>query len=289
MLKKVTFNFLGYFLSGILVLMTISTTVSAAPRKPVFNSSSNSGSSDSQRNVDTLENRLARLERLLESQSLVDLLIRLDTVQAELQNMRGDIEVINHSLDDIKKRQRDLYIDVDRRLVQMERGVKGASASSSSTTTASSASVTTSTVTSTPASTTSSKGEQKLYQQAFNLLRELQYDKSIAAFNKFITAYPTGRYAHIAQYWVGEANYAQRNFKQAIKAYHSLILNYSKSPKVAEALLKIGYSYYELNDIKKSKLNLKKLVKLYPETTEASQAKNKLQRIKLNRSTNLTK
>jgi len=284
MLNKFTISFLCYVLSGFLVLITISTNVYSAPRKPVFSSSSSS-SSDLQESSATLENRLARIERLLESQSLVDLLVRIDTIQSELQGMRGDIEVLNHSIEDIKKRQRDLYIDVDRRLVQLERGGKVSSGKSGiqSNINATATAVGLNSTHSSSVST-SSQGEQKLYQQAFNLLRELRYDKSITAFNKFITTYPNGRYAHIAQYWVGEANYAQRNFKKAIKAYQSLISNYSKSPKVAEALLKIGYSYYELKDIKNAKLNLNKLVKKYPETTEASQAKNKLQKIKLNKS-----
>ncbi|MFV1983205.1 MAG: tol-pal system protein YbgF [Thiohalomonadales bacterium] len=291
MLNKITINFLCYLFSGLLVLITISANVSAAPRRPVYSSSDNNDSSSKtelQESQDTIENRLVRLERLLESQSLVDLLVRIDNIQVELQSMRGDIEVINHSIDEIKRRQRDLYIDVDRRLVQLERAGKGSSVSSNGAgkTTAQSNAImaalgSKSTSVTSPESTAE---EQKQYQQAFNLLRELRYDKSIKAFNKFIETYPKGRYAHIAQYWVGEANYAQRNFKLAIEAYQSLISNYPKSPKVAESLLKIGYSYYELNEITNAKSNLNKLVKLYPDTTEASQAKNKLQKIKLNSS-----
>jgi tol-pal system protein YbgF len=287
MLNKFTINFLCYLFSGFLVLISISTNVSAAPRKPVYSSSSNSETSKSDEAPVTIENRLARLERLLESQSLVDLLVRIDTIQMELQSMRGDIEVLNHSIDDLKKRQRDLYIDIDRRLVQLERGGKSASTSTSPgaqilqsnvNTTAAAVGIKSTSSSYAPAVT---QDEQKQYQEAFNLLRELRYDKSIAAFNQFIATFPNGRYAHIAQYWVGEANYAQRDFKEAIKAYQKLITNYSKSPKVAEALLKIGYSYNELGDIKNAKSNLNKLVKRYPETTEASQAKNKLQKIKL--------
>jgi len=290
MLNKFTINFVCCIFSGLLVLISFSTNISAAPRKPVYNSNNENSSTSNTQPQDTVENRLIRLERLLESQSLVDILQRIDTIQSELQIMRGDIEVLNHSIEDLKKRQRDLYIDIDRRMVLLERGGKGSATSNSSgsliiqsnvNTTAAALGINSA---STAPAAKSTQDEQKLYQEAFNLLRELRYDKSIAAFNKFIATYPEGRYAHIAQYWVGEANYAQRNFKQAIKAYQTLINNYSKSPKVAEALLKIGYSYYELKDTKNAKSNLNKLVKLYPETTEASQAKNKLQKIKLNSS-----
>jgi len=292
MLNKVSIHFLGYFFKSTMVLILISaiTTISAAPRKPVYSSSSNSGSlTEVEQSTSSIESRLARLERLLESQSLVDLLLRLDNIQAEIQRMRGDIEVVNYSINDIKKRQRDLYIDVDRRLVNVERPSKSGSVSSSSSstnslkTTSTAASVSAGQSSST-GSTGSSKSEQKLYQQAFNLLSDLRYDKSIELFNAVIVNYPKGRYAHIAQYWVGEAYYAQQNYKQAIGAYQKLITNYSKSAKVAEALLKIGYSYYELNNISKAKTNLQKLVKLYPDTTEASQAKSILQKIKLKQS-----
>ena len=101
------------------------------------------------------------------------------------------------------------------------------------------------------------------------------------AFRQFLSDYPNGRYAHIAQYWLAEANYAQRNFKDAIGDYRGLISRFPNSPKLAEALLKIGYSQYELAEYKQSSETLKGLLKRYPGTTEAGQAQNLLKKIRL--------
>ena len=126
-----------------------------------------------------------------------------------------------------------------------------------------------------------SETEQQAYQQAFNLLRELKYDKASKAFREFLGKYPDGRYAHIAQYWLAETNYAQRRFKQAIADYQTLIDKYPASPKLAEALLKIGYSQYELKNYAAARESLERLIASYPGTTEAGQARNLLQKIRL--------
>ncbi|NKB36090.1 MAG: tol-pal system protein YbgF [Gammaproteobacteria bacterium] len=66
--------------------------------------------------------RLDRIERLLQSQGLLDMLQQIESLQTELSALQGDIELQNHSLEQIKKRQRDLYTDIDQRLQKIERG-----------------------------------------------------------------------------------------------------------------------------------------------------------------------
>jgi tol-pal system protein YbgF len=240
----------------------------------------------------TVEQRLARLERILDSQGLVDMHVRLDELQRELQILRGEVELQSHTLKELKEHQRDLYVDLDRRLSQLERGApEGGGATSSQPSPSPSAP-------SAPAASKSSQGgksatspapaasanfadEQKAYQHAFDLLRDLRYEQAVTAFRDFLNKYPDGRYAHIAQYWIAEANYAQRKFKAAIADYQKLISNYPNSPKLAEAKLKIGYSYYELKDYANAEKHLQELIKNYPGTTEAGQARNLLQKIKL--------
>ena len=246
----------------------------------------------------TTEERLQRLERILESQGLVDMLVKIENLQSELQILRGELELHTHQLDEIKQRQRDLYVDIDRRLLRLERNGPGPAATGSNATgattgagTSSGAGVTAgaaaaSTKTTKPsvsAGTTDFAAEQKAYQKAFDLLRELRYEQAVTAFNGFIKQFPKGRYAHIAQYWIGEANYAQRNFKLAITDYQKLIDNYPNSPKLAEAMLKIGYSQYELKKFKQAEATLKQLTKNYPGTTEAGQAQNLIKKIRLKR------
>jgi tol-pal system protein YbgF len=70
----------------------------------------------------SLEQRLDRIERMVDSQGLVDILQQLQQLQREISMLRGDIETQNYNLDQLTRRQRDLYTDVDQRLQRLERG-----------------------------------------------------------------------------------------------------------------------------------------------------------------------
>ena len=268
-------------------------------------------------NEQTLDNRLQRVERLVNSKGLVDIMVRVESIQSELQRLVGEIELQKHNIEGIKKRQRDLYLDIDRRLLQVERrsGTSAApQANRTSTYTSpvetqktevvttpmarqqtntaiSTAPVKTEISVAQPAATTKMKdansdtqSEQIAYQNAFDLMRSLRYDKATIAFRQFLNDYPDGRYAHIAQYWVAETSYQTRKFDVAVQDYQDLINKYPKSPKRADALLKIGYSLFELKDFPRSKTVLEKLMQTYPGTTEAGQAQNLLQKIRLQKS-----
>jgi len=238
--------------------------------------------------------RLTRLERILNSQGLESMLMRMDNLQSQIEKLRGDLELQAHTLEELKQRQRDLYVDIDRRLVRLERNAPGADlgapaaaagTSSGATGSASGAGTQAAAAKTTGSNTSpaSDSTEQQAYQNAFNTLRDLRYDQAVKSFRAFLGKYPNGRYAHIAQYWIGEAEYAQRKYKQAIVEYQKLIDKYPTSPKLAEAMLKIGYSQYELKNNKAAQTILNQLIKSYPGTTEAGQAQNLLQKIRVSK------
>lgn len=243
------------------------------------------------------DQRLDRLERLVESQGLADILMRLNSLETEVRDLRGLSQEQAHTIEELKNRQRELYIDLDRRLLQLERaGVKTQAAQASGEQAASTSDrgpvgkptadsrviqqESESQSSTRPPAIPIKKTEQEAYQEAFNVLRKLEYDKAIKAFDEFLQNYPDGRYAHIARYWLGEANYARGTFKQAIHHYQNLIDHYPGSPKVAEAMLKIGYSQNQLEDYKAARDVLEKLIASHPGTTEASQARKLLQKIR---------
>ena len=244
-------------------------------------------------NTASVEDRLNRLERLVNSKGLVDVIVRVESLQSELQNLVGEIELQKHTLDEIKKRQRDLYLDIDRRILQIERGSGSSSAPRVTSESPESfepvkpapivnVEPTSVMVTSTtPRVLKKKEGEQVAYQKAFDLLRALRYAKATQAFRQFLSDYPDGRYAHIAQYWLAETSYHTRRYAVAVEDYQTLINQYPKSPKRADALLKIGYSQFELKSFAQAKSVLNKLIQSYPGTTEAGQAENLLQKIRL--------
>ena len=64
--------------------------------------------------------RLQNIEELLSNQGLLEMLQQIEALEMEISRLRGEVEVQNHVLEQIKKRQRDLYTDIDRRLQRIE-------------------------------------------------------------------------------------------------------------------------------------------------------------------------
>jgi tol-pal system protein YbgF len=186
------------------------------------------------------------------------------------------MEQQDYELESMKQRQRNLYIDMDRRINNVEAGSNAARVSSPvpppSATSGAAAVI--------PAVVAGDTDGQDAYQKAFALLKEGQYEQSIKAFEAFKANYPNSKYADNAQYWLGEANYVSRDYKKALVAFQQLIAQYPDSSKNSGAHLKIGYVYFELKNWPAAKEALQKVIKLYPDSTVAKKAKERLQRIK---------
>jgi len=234
-----------------------------------------------------LEQRVQRLEKLLESQGLVDLYLRLENLQKEVQELRGSIEIQTNTLAGIKQRQRDLYLDVDRRLRQLESGaaapqaVPNQAAALASGTTSNSSAPAATTASGVPATTVSDKvAEETAYRSAFKLLKEGRYAPATSRFRDFITKYPGSGYADNAQYWLGEISYVTRDFEQAIREFDLVLQKYPDSTKHADAMLKKGYCYYELKNYTKAHAVLDEVTKRFPATTAARLADKRRQRMK---------
>lgn len=231
----------------------------------------------------SIEQRLARLERLLNSQALVEILEQLQRLQRELQELRGESELQNHALQQVKEHQRELYLDLDRRLRRFEASSEAiaASAAASDDLAEPSAPSPDEAVPSAPAAapTSAPVQVQESYQAAFNLLKEGHYEKAIEALNAFLATYPDGAYADNAQYWLGEAYYVTRQFEAAQQAFQTLQGTYPDSPKVSHAELKLGYIYDELGQADEAKRMLSSLVERYPNTAIERLARERLERI----------
>ena len=213
------------------------------------------------------EERITRQERATDNQPLLEIMRRLDSLQTEVQKLRGEADVQAHELRGIKDRQRDLYLDIDRRLKQMEG--TGVSAPQSSPGSA---------ATEAPPEAQNS-GERQAYEQAFNVLKDGRYEQAIQEFTQFLSRYPNGQYAANAQYWLSEAHYVSRHFQIAINEFRKLIDKYPSSPKLADAILKLGFAYYELSDWTQARNMLTAVVTRFPSSSAARLANNRLDKM----------
>jgi tol-pal system protein YbgF len=229
-----------------------------------------------------------------ETQRMLDLLNRMDQLEKEVRHLRGDMEVLSHDLKDVKDRQRELYLDVDRRLRDLEvGGVRSdKSAGRAPATGSAAANAPESGQAPTPAGSVAAGGgaaasttlptpaERNAYDRAFNLLKDGRYPQAISAFDAFLKAHPKSSYSDNAQYWLGEANYVSRQFKRALQEFEKVVSNYPNSPKVPDAMLKEGYTYYELHQWDQARTVLQNVIKRYPQSTARRLAETRLQRMR---------
>lgn len=115
------------------------------------------------------------------------------------------------------------------------------------------------------------------YRAAVALVRSGEKDAAIAALRKFIAAYPRHDYADNAQYWLGEAYYAHRDYENALLAFRATIETYPRGNKVPDALLKVGYCYQALGKTDKARAVLEQVVNLYPKSEPAALAAKRLE------------
>jgi len=208
-----------------------------------------------------LDSRLLRIERVLANQSLLDLSQRIDAANAEVRTLRGQLDELQHSLDQVQDQQRQMYGDVDRRLAALESGaVTGGSLGHGS-----------------AGGLPIPQGDDRAnYQAAFDLLKDGKYQEAINAFTQFLRVFPNSALADNAQYWLGEAHYVTRQYAAALRHFQTVLDQYPDSRKVPDALLKVGYYNYELKNYEAARAALSQVVSRFGDTTAARLAAQRL-------------
>jgi tol-pal system protein YbgF len=123
----------------------------------------------------------------------------------------------------------------------------------------------------------SADGAGTEYRTAVELVKTGKYDDAITALRAFLQHYPRHDYADNAQYWLGEAFYAQKDFAHALVEFRATIETYPRGNKVPDALLKVGYCYQSLGKSDKARAVLEQVVNLYPKSEPAALAAKRLE------------
>jgi tol-pal system protein YbgF len=204
--------------------------------------------------VDTLAHDLnARIDTKSDKSSTLDLVSQNELTMQEIAKLRGQIEVLANELANAQKRQKDFYVDLDTRLRKLEPHEVTIDGKASQV----------------------DPNEQKTYEAAMQLFKSGDYKTAGAALSEFVHRYPESGYAANAQYWLGNAYYAQRDCKNAIAAQQVVLKSYPDSPKAADAMLNIASCQTELKD-KAAKKTLQELIKQYPDSSAAATARERL-------------
>jgi len=122
--------------------------------------------------------------------------------------------------------------------------------------------------------------ETKAYEDALAIFRKGDFAAASGAFNDFIKRYPKSGYVVPSLFWVGNAQYANRDYNNAIKNFNTLLSKAPNHQRAPDAMLSVGNCQLELKDIKAARKTLADVVKIYPNTEAASAATERLAKLK---------
>ncbi len=219
--------------------------------------------------IGDLDARLSRMEKILANQSLLEVSNQLEALRADVRAMHNEVDQLNNSAELARKQQRDLYADLDQRMKALEgRGgpVSGAAAPGAA-------------AAGSGMATAAATDDKNAYQTAFALMKDGKYDGAIAAFEKFLAAYPDSSLAENAQYWLGEAYYVNKSYYDAQVAFQKVSEKFPQSKKVPDALVKVGFCRYELKQWDTARQVLRQAVTQYPDSPAARLAQQRLDKM----------
>ncbi len=197
-----------------------------------------------------LRQKVQQLEQVQVLQrSVLELNGQLESLRGEIAKLRGADEQLTRDLADVQRRQKDITQGVDDRIRKLE-PVK---------------------VTVDGREFMADPEEKRLFDDSLASLRNGDYDKAAVLFGAFLRRYPASGYVDSARFWLGNAQYGKREYKDAIASFRALVASSPDSPRAPEALLAVANCQIESKDVKGARATIAELLKTYPKS-EAAQA-----------------
>ncbi len=200
----------------------------------------------------SIEEQKKELERIVRNQ--LEFQSENQNLNQKINKIHGDIEQQTFQLEQVKKRQTELYQDLDTRLAKIEKSIKEEQQIAAD----------------------KEEKENEAYQDGLNKFKESKIKEASWAFSSFIQKYPTSPKIPNALFWLGNSFYALGSCDKAISPHEKLTKQYPDFEKTSEALLVMASCYQEINKSKQSKDTLELIVRDYPNTEAAKEAKSRL-------------
>lgn len=190
--------------------------------------------------------------------SLLDLNNQLETLRADLARQRGSNEQLARDVAELQRQQKDVVQGVNERMRKLEPqkvAVDGKEFLADA-------------------------EEKRLYDEAFAFIRSGDFAGAVTAFNAFSRRYPASGYLDSVRFWLGNAYYGKREYKEAIAVFRAFITSAPDHSRVPEAMLAVANTQAEMKDSKGARATLAELLKKYPQSEAAQAGKERLAALK---------
>jgi len=190
--------------------------------------------------------------------SLLDLQNQIEVLRADLARMHGQNEQLARGVAELQRQQKDVVQGVDDRLRKLEPGKVSVDGREFM----------------------AEPAEKRDFEAALGIFRKGDFAASQVAFLDFLKRNPQSGYVPSAYFWLGNARYATRDYKDAVQNFRTLLSQAPDHLRAPEAVLSIANCQVELKDLRGARKTLEELVKAYPQSEAAAAAKDRLARLK---------
>jgi tol-pal system protein YbgF len=190
--------------------------------------------------------------------SLLELSNQIEQLRAELARLRGQNEQLAREVSELQRLQKDVQAGVDERLRKVEPLRIDHDGQSF----------------------TAAPNEKRDFDAAMDLLRKSEFGPAMGAYNTFLQRYPVSGYRPSVLYWLGNAQYASRAYKESVESHRRLVTEFPTHMRTPEAMLAMANSQIELKDARGSRRTLEDLVKAYPTSEAAAAGRERLARLR---------
>ena len=190
--------------------------------------------------------------------SLLDLNNQIEALKTEIARLRGANEQLARDLAEVQRKQKDLQQGAEERLRKLEPQPVALDGKEF----------------------VAEPDERRAYDDAMALMRRGDFAAAASAFAAFQKRWPKSGYAEAVQFWLGNAQYGKREYREAIATFRALVAATPENPRVPEALLAIANCQVELKDLAGARRTLDGLVKTHPKSEAAQAARERLATMK---------
>jgi tol-pal system protein YbgF len=194
--------------------------------------------------------------------SLLDQQGQFESLRKEVAQLRGEKEVLMQELtQELRKQQnqaKDLAQGVDERLRKFEpvkAKVDGVEF-------------------------LAEPAELRAYDEAVAEFRKGDFTSASASLSDFIRRYPKSGFANTALFWLGNAQYANRDYKEAIRNFSVLLVGSPNHVRAPEAMLSVANCQLELKDNRAARKTFEEVIKMYPTSEAANASRERLSKLK---------
>jgi tol-pal system protein YbgF len=208
--------------------------------------------------------RLMRLEVALENLKRMNYPSQVADLRDQVQRVQGQLEVVSHSLKELRKKQKSFYLDVDTRLARLSKASLAAASKKPSSHAAVLSGLT---------------PEEIDYQAAYQLMRGKDYEGAKQAFHAYHRRYSKGKLIPNVLFWQGEMAYATHHYDEATNNFRELLDRFPRHQKACGAKYKLGLLLLKRGEKESARREFLAIIDQYPHTLSARLSKKALNRL----------